>query len=151
MTAVVLSAIAAGALTGLTDTASQAIKDAYSGLKSLLSRKYSGVDVSGVERRPNSDAKKQSLAEDLEDAGVGGDSELAAAAVAVLEAIQRHDPQAVIGVDVKGLTAATLSISDVASAGDGVRVTNSTIQGDAHIAGVRSGFSEPPGPSHTRS
>ncbi|MGW4247839.1 hypothetical protein ACWELQ_35750, partial [Nocardia sp. NPDC004722] len=87
VTAAVVAAITAGALAGAKETATQLVKDAYGALKNVISRKYGNVDVSGVERRPNSDAKKQSLAEDLEDAGVAGDSELAAAAAAVLEAV----------------------------------------------------------------
>ncbi|WP_157117586.1 hypothetical protein [Nocardia vaccinii] len=84
VTAAVVAAISTGALAGAKDSASQPMKDAYGGLKSLISRKYRGVDVSGVERRPNSKAKQESLAEDLEDAGACGDSELAEAAKAVL-------------------------------------------------------------------
>ncbi|MGW4123056.1 hypothetical protein [Nocardia sp. NPDC004711] len=140
VTAAVVAAIAAGAAAGVKDTAVQVVKDAYAGLKSLLSRKYQNVDVSGVERKPDSETKKASLAEDLEDAGAAGDAELAAAAAALLEAVRRHAPHAVVGVDVDDLTAAALDISDVRSTGDGVRVKNSRIDGPAKISGVRSGF-----------
>ncbi|WP_282779147.1 MULTISPECIES: hypothetical protein [unclassified Nocardia] len=151
VTAVVVSAIAAGAVAGVSETASQAVKDAYTGLKNLLSGKYRDVDVTAVERKPNSAAKRESLAEDLEDAGVGGDSELAEAAVAVLEAVQQHAPRVVVGVDVKNLVAAALEVADVRSTGDGVRVEDGTIGGDVRIHGVQAGISEPPDPRNARS
>ncbi|KIA61357.1 hypothetical protein [Nocardia vulneris] len=151
VTAAVVAAIAAGALAGATDTATELVKDAYAGLKSAISRKYRDVDVTGVERRPDSEAKRESLAEDLEDAGAGGDSELAVAAAAVLDAVRQHAPQAVVGVDVNGLVATALEISDIESTGDGVRLVDSTIAGEAKISGVRAGFQGPPDPTVTRS
>ncbi|WP_051165176.1 hypothetical protein [Nocardia testacea] len=150
VTAVVVSAIAAGALAGVSDTAAQAIKDTYAGLKNLISRKYSDVDVSGLERKPESEKKKDSLAEDLEDAGAAGDAELGSAAAAVLEMVQQHAPQAVVGVDVAGLVSAALTIADVVSTGDGVRVSDSTIEGATEIRGIRAGFTGSPGPSSAR-
>ncbi|NKY60928.1 hypothetical protein [Nocardia flavorosea] len=149
VTAVVVSAIAAGAAAGVSDTAAQVVKDAYLGLKDLISRNYRGVDVSGVERKPESESKQASLAEDLDDAGAAGDAELGAAAVAVLQAVQQHHPQ-VVGADVSGLVAAVLEISDIASAGDGVRVTGSEIAGTVKISGVRAGFPEAPDPGTAR-
>ncbi|MFD3427265.1 hypothetical protein [Nocardia fluminea] len=151
VTAVVVSAIAAGAGAGTGDTAAQVIKDAYTGLKNLISRKFGDVDVAGLERKPDSDSKRASLAEDLEDAGAAGDTELAAAAAVLLETVRKHAPAVVVGVDVSGLVAAAVTISDVASTGDGVRVADSTISGDAKISGVRAGFNESPAPSTARS
>lgn len=146
VTAAVVAAVAAGAAAGMKDTVAQGVKDAYAELKSLISHKYKDVDVSGVERKPDSEPKKASLAEDLEDAGAAGDAGLAAAAKVLLEAVQEHSPQVVVGVDVDGLVAAVLDISDVRSTGDGVRVTNSRIDGEAKISGVQAGFSEPTDP-----
>ncbi|MFQ6394940.1 hypothetical protein ACLMAJ_15930 [Nocardia sp. KC 131] len=150
VTAVVVSAIAAGAVAGVADTATQAVKDAYAGLKNLISGKYRDVDVTAVERRPESEAKKESLAEDLEDAGAAGDTELAAAAAALLEAVQHHHPHVVVGVDVRDLVAAALEISDIKSTGDGVRVTGTTIAGEAKISGVEAGGPGSPDPTTAR-
>ncbi|MFD3510076.1 hypothetical protein [Nocardia sp. NPDC058666] len=69
VTALVVSAIAAGSVEGVSDTAGQAVKDAYAWLKNVISRKYTNVDVSALERRPESESKQTSLAEDLEVAG----------------------------------------------------------------------------------
>src|SRR5690349_23355356 len=50
---VVVSALAAGAATGLTDTVATAVKDAYAGLKRLLTRRYEDVDLAPVEKKPD--------------------------------------------------------------------------------------------------
>ncbi|MFC8383777.1 hypothetical protein [Nocardia sp. NPDC057272] len=150
VTAAVVSAIAAGAVAGVGETATQAVKDAYAGLKNLICRKYPGVNVSGLERKPDSEKKKASLAEDLADVGADGDIELGTAAAAVLEAVRAYAPQVVTGVDVSGLVAAALTISDVASTGHGVQISGSEISGHAQISGVRAGFAEPPDPSTAR-
>ncbi|WP_433563210.1 hypothetical protein ACQP1O_38415 [Nocardia sp. CA-151230] len=151
VTAVVVSALAAGAAAGMKDTATQAVKDAYSELKKLISHKYGDVDVTALERRPDSAHKKESLAEDLEDAGADKDPELVAAAAAVLQAVERHAPHVVIGVDVKDLVATALEVVDVKSSGDGVRIENGSIAGDVRIHGVQAGILAPPDPDSTRS
>ncbi|MGO4614707.1 hypothetical protein AB4305_00015 [Nocardia sp. 2YAB30] len=150
MTAAVVTAISAGAGAGVKDTVAQVVKDAYAGLKSVISRKYKDVDVSGVERKPSSERKKASLAEDLEDAGAAGDAELAAAAVAVLEALQQHAPHVVVGAEVRYHIAEALKITDIDSTGDGVRVTGGTISGPTEISGIRAGFQAPPDPTTAR-
>ncbi|MFD3427261.1 hypothetical protein [Nocardia fluminea] len=150
VTAVVVSAIAAGAVAGMGDTATQVVKDAYTGLKSLLSRKYADVDVSLVEKKPDSSSKQQSLAEDLDEAGAAGDPELGQAAAAVLEAVREHAPQVVVGLDIENLVAEALKVTDVASVGDGVRVRNSTISGPAEFSNVRAGIVLSPGPTTAR-
>jgi len=50
------------------------------------------MDVTAVENRPESPAKRDSLAEDLQDAGAGGDAEVAAAAQRVLASVADHVP-----------------------------------------------------------
>jgi hypothetical protein len=65
----ILSALAVGASTGFTETAGQAVKDAYTGLKALLRRKLGG-------ERPT----EQRLTE----AGVDNDEEIIRAAQRVL-------------------------------------------------------------------
>ncbi|MGW6123115.1 hypothetical protein ACWFRF_29020 [Nocardia sp. NPDC055165] len=150
VTAVVVSAIAAGAVAGVGDTATQVVKDAYAGLKSLLSRKYAAVDVSAVEKKPDSQPKKDSLAEDLDEAGAAGDPELGHAAAVVLEAVREYSPHVVVGLDIDNLVAEALKVTNINSAGDGVRVRNSTITGAAEFSGVRAGFTESPGPTTAR-
>ena len=113
----VVTAVALGAAAGLTDTATQAVKDAYAGLKASLTRRR--VDVSGVERKPDSDTQRAALAETLADAG-DVDAEVVAAARAVTEAVAAHAPAAApaIGVDLQRVRAGFLRIAAVEAAGD---------------------------------
>src|SRR6185503_8315154 len=55
------------------------------------------MDVTAVENRPESPAKRDSLAEDLQDAGAGGDAEVVAAAQRVLAAVANHVPGGRVG------------------------------------------------------
>jgi hypothetical protein len=143
VTVAVASAIAAGAATGLNETVAQAIRDAYGALKRLITRR--GVDVSAVENKPASEAKRDSLAEDLEEAGAGADPELRAAAQALLAALREHAPQAgaAVGIDLKRVEGAALRIGTVESTGDGVKVEDGRFSGDVTIDQVRAGIRDP--------
>ena len=125
----IVAAVAAGALAGLKDTASTAVKDAYGKLKRLLSERH--VDVGAVERKPDSDIKRQSLAEDLADAAAGADDALLAAAQATIEAVKRHDPAAAtaLGIDIERVYAEFLRISRIKVTGGAVTLR------DLHTAG----------------
>lgn len=89
----IIAAITAGAAAALKDTASAAIKDAYSGLRLLVKRRLGGgatadAEVEGVERQPRPDASP--LKAQLEAAGAADDAELLRAARALLEKV---DPE----------------------------------------------------------
>jgi hypothetical protein len=84
----IIAALAAGAISGVKDTASQAVNDAYTGLKALLRRRFTGNQqaedaLEQAERQPGSD--QAILAEHLRAAGADGDEELIKAARALLE------------------------------------------------------------------
>lgn len=84
----IIAALAAGAAAGVKDTASQAVKDAYAGLKALLRSRFAGnrqaeAALGKVERQPESG--QALLAEHLRAAGADGDRELISAARALLE------------------------------------------------------------------
>ena len=68
----------------------------------------------------------------------------------MLEALREHAPQVVIGLDIDNLVAEALKVTDIVSAGDGVRVRNSTISGTAEFSKVRAGFVESPDPIMAR-
>ena len=85
----VLTAIL-GALTKLSDTA---VRDAYEGLKGMIRRKFGGDSaiadaVDGVEKKPDSEARKGLLKEELADGEVDRHPELLAAAKALIDAVQ---------------------------------------------------------------
>jgi hypothetical protein len=85
----VLTAIL-GALTKLSDTA---VRDAYEGLKGMIRRKFGGDSaiadaVDGVEKKPDSEARKGLLKEELADGEVDRHPDLLAAAKALIDAVQ---------------------------------------------------------------
>ena len=93
ITAAIVAALAAGATAGLTDTAKQAVADAFGGLKGLLQHRFgAGSEVAkaveGLEARPASDARKALLQEEVKAAGADHDAELLKAAQAVLNSLQ---------------------------------------------------------------
>jgi hypothetical protein len=84
----IIAALAAGAIAGVKDAAGEAVKDAYTGLKSLLRRRFAGnrqaeAALDEAERQPGSD--QALLAAHLREAGADGDEELIRAARALLE------------------------------------------------------------------
>lgn len=142
---VIVAAVAAGASAGLKDAAAAAVKDAYSALKRLIAEHYGHVDVEGIERRPDSDAKRRSLEEDLRGSGVDPNQAVLDAATRVLEEVKKHSPGtgAAIGIDLDHFHAASLRIRDVQASGTGVRVHEGTFTGDVDIQGVRAGGAPP--------
>jgi hypothetical protein len=155
---IVVAALAAGASAGLKDTVSAAIKDAYSGLKGILLKRFPGLDVSAVERMPGSKSKQDSLKEDLSEMGAvpGADSELLAAAERLIQAVKESAPESgpAVGVDLEDVWAAALKVDSVKSSGTGVRVRKSTFSGDIEIGHVEAGHSSggtgPPDPPTAR-
>ena len=83
----ILTALAAGAALGVKDTASAAVKDAYTGLKSLVRKRFTGREDGQVvlERYEKAPAKwEPMLAGELTGAGAAHDEALIAAAQLLL-------------------------------------------------------------------
>jgi len=123
------SAIASGAATALKDTAAQAIKDAYSAVKTFIAKRYSHVDPAVVEHDPESTARQGVLSEDLEKSGADRDGELRKLVDELLKAIQQNAPAAdrPAGLDVDALRAKLLTIGAV-NEGTGVRARTADIE-----------------------
>lgn len=138
---IIVTALAGGALAGLKPTAEAAVKDAYAGLKALIQRKYGSVDVTPIESKPDSEARRNVVVEDLQAAGAEHDAELLEAARALLELLKNRAPEtgSAIGVDLERVTAAALRIREVESEGTGVRVRDGQFTGDIEIGTVRAG------------
>src|SRR4249919_3165563 len=136
----VVTAVALGASAGLKDAATQAVKDAYAGLKALLTRRQ--VDVSGVERKPESDTQRAALIETLTDTADVVDDDLLAAARAVTEAVAADAAAAApaIGVDLERIRAEFLRIASVEATGTGIRVQDGDFSGGIDIGQVRAGL-----------
>jgi len=142
---VVVSAIALGAVAGLRDAATEAVKDAYAVLRRLVRDRYAEVDLGAVERRPDSAAKRESLTEDLIAEGAADDAEVLAAARTVLAAVREHESSAaeVVGVDLDEIEAAAVQIADVTSTQTGVKVRRAKVAGAIDIRGVQAGEGSP--------
>jgi hypothetical protein len=138
-----VTALAAGAAAALQSTVEQVVKDSYAALKALIQRKYTQVDVNQLEANPTSKNRRGVVEEELEAAGADKDSEVLQQAQVLLEAIQRHTPQAAaaIGVDLKDIEGAALAIRRVTASGTGVKVTGAKLSGDLTIEDVHAGGS----------
>jgi hypothetical protein len=94
-TITIMTAIVAGAAVASKDVAAQVVKDAYAGLKSLITGKFGDkADVEGaiqgVEKKPGSDSRLGVLREELEEAQVGQANEVIEQAKALLALIEQH-------------------------------------------------------------
>ena len=138
---IIISALASGAAAGLKPAAEKAIKDAYTGLKSMIQRKYSRVDLAPLENKPESRSKRESGAVDLTDAGATGDQELLDLAKALIDAVSKHDKATatVIGVDLEEVKAAYLNIKKITTSGIGVKVKKGEFEGGIDIGQVAAG------------
>ncbi len=137
----IVMALALGAAAGLKPTAEQAVKDAYGSLKEFLKRKYATVNVEVLEQSPDSEPRRAVVKEDLASANADTDAELLHKVKALLDTIQSQAPDtgAAIGVDLKDIKAASLTIADVIATGTGVKAENVETGGDITITGVRAG------------
>lgn len=89
----IIAAATSGAITAASDTTKKAIADAYSGLKSLITRKFGGDSpavkaVNEVEKDPASKGYQIVLAEKLESSRAAADPEIVSSAQALLELLK---------------------------------------------------------------
>ncbi|MBF6201888.1 hypothetical protein [Nocardia cyriacigeorgica] len=128
--AAVAAAVSTGALAGLTESAKLAVADAYTTFKSVLARKYPGIDVAMVEAKPDSTARQDVLEAELIEAGVSEDVELQRAAEHVLHVVHRYAPEApeLVGVKLARVSAGELEISRIRSTGGAIGVDARDVQ-----------------------
>ena len=138
---IIVTALVAGAAAGLRPMAEEAIKDAYAGIKALIQRKYGDVDLAALEKKPESEAKRASVTEDLSDAGAGDDAELLEQAKALLDTIKQYERQAAeaIGVDFEEVEAAYFKLKKVRATGTGVKVRKGKFSDGIEIGEVEAG------------
>ena len=145
---VIVSALALGAAAGLKGTAEQAVKDGYRTLKDLVTSKFSEVDLTQLEKAPESPARRAVVAEELDAAGALGDNQICQEAEALLRKIQKLAPQTAeaIGVDLGKIRTGTLTIKDVVASGTGVKAKEIEVIGDMTLEEIRAGQGgDPPG------
>ncbi len=118
----IVAALAAGASAGVTDAVSQAVKDAYAGLKALVLRRVKDQpagEVAVVEHEKDPDTWSAPLTKTLTTAGADRDPELITAAERLL---QLADPA--------GANAGNYTVN-IAATGDR-SIAAHTIHGGAH-------------------
>ena len=120
---------------------STAIKDAYAGLKRLLSRRQ--VDLSAIERNPKSTVQRDALRETLADSPDAVDQELLDAAEQLTDAVAADEPRAaeVVGVDLKDVRAGFIQVRSISSTGVGFRGAGLIVDGGLDIGDVQAGRS----------
>jgi hypothetical protein len=87
----ILTALVTGATASLKDTAGDAIKDAYNGLKTLIQRKFMGkptAEMALTEHEKKPDVWKAPLEEGLKETGTDQDQEVIAAAQKLMTLVQ---------------------------------------------------------------
>ena len=97
---IIMTAIVAGAAAASKEVGAQAVKEAYTGLKTLITRKFSSeADVeraiTSVEKRPESKNRQGVLKEELEAAQAAQDADILERASALLDLLKKHgeEPQ----------------------------------------------------------
>jgi hypothetical protein len=89
----IVAALAAGATAGIGDTASQAIKDAYGGLKALIKRRFAGnakAEETLADHEADPEAHAKPMEKQLKESGVAEDPSVIEAAQKLMELL---DPQ----------------------------------------------------------
>lgn len=144
ISATIATALALGASAALKSTAESAIKDAYAALKTLVKRRYAAETVDALEKKPQSDTRREAVKEDLDGSGAEQDVELLSCARQLMELVKQRAPEAMaeVGVSIEDVTASSVRISDVISSGGAVRVARTQVSGDIDISNIRSGIGE---------
>ncbi len=88
---IIMAALAAGAAAGATEVASQAVKDAYEGLKALVLQRLEGkpaAETALAEYEQDAETWEKPLQKSLVEAGADQEPEIVAAAQQVLQLVQ---------------------------------------------------------------
>jgi hypothetical protein len=137
--AFIVTAIVAGAAVAAKDTAAQAVKDAYEGLKTLIKRKFGGEPNAGdldaamrqVEKKPEDQSRQNVLKDELQAAKVDQDADVIKLAQALVEVVRQREPAAMqnVHVSVTGSGAAAVGPGAQAVGAGGVLVGGSNTGG----------------------
>src|SRR5438309_747986 len=85
--------IAAGASSALSETAAQAVKDAYNGVKAVLAHRLHSF--AGLDANPKSDANKKGVAEEMERTAANDDEDVINK-IKELQAALKAQPSAIL-------------------------------------------------------
>jgi hypothetical protein len=151
MLTVIAAALAFAAGEAVKTVVAEGVKDAYRAVKVFLAGKYSQVDLTQVEKSPESKARQAVLVEDLTSSGAAADPDFSPLAKRLVDAVaaemRKAGPQT--GVQLREFEAASLRINDVIASGAGVVAEKTKIAGHAEINGIRAGVTEDQNPKKT--
>jgi hypothetical protein len=93
ITTAIVAALSAGVISGITDTAKAAVNDSYNKLKDLLTKKHGASSevmqtVKKLETKPDSQGRKDMLAEEIAAVKAEQDDEIVAAAKHILTLVK---------------------------------------------------------------
>ena len=135
------NALVAGAAAGLKPTAEKAIADAYTGLKNLVAKKWTGrATLAQLEAAPAAPAAQEALKQDLEAQPVLADATTLRQAQELLKAVAAHDADAAreVGITITDLKAQTeIDIEGLMAQGGSIRVAALEAGGSIRIKDVR--------------
>ena len=127
---------------------SEGVKDAYRKTKEFLSRKYPQVDLTPVEKAPESKARQAVLVEDLTNSDAAADPDFSPLAKRLVDAVaaELRKTGGQTGVQLDDFEFASLRINDVIASGTGVLIKRGHITGHAEFTGIRAGVREDQSP-----
>ncbi len=141
----IVAAVTAGAVAASKDVASGAVKDAYNGLKTILTDTYKAAFFPSLEKNPDSKNARGSAAEEIEDSDAQKDAKVIEAAAKVIEEIEKHTALHSAleegGIVVKNLSSERSIILGKIKAERGVVVDNLKAGHDIKIDEITSGNS----------
>jgi hypothetical protein len=125
----VVDAFASGTVAAAKDSVTDAVKNAWDGLRTRLIGHYPDVSTTGVEKLPASITQRSALEESLVAAGAGSDVELITLAVKLAEVINADDPDAAktVGVDLSRINADEINIEAITASGGSTGVQASEV------------------------
>lgn len=137
----VAAALAAGAAAGAKGTAKQAVSDAYTALKGLITRRYGVIeaDVVAVENDPEEPHGLQLLARKLTEAGAADDREVRDAAEQLWRAVTAHAPAAADAAAVRLRHVKAGEDIDIKHIDGPVHVDHAAADGSIRISKVQGG------------
>jgi hypothetical protein len=138
-----------GAAKGATKVGEQAVIDAYAALKHIVLTSYGKAadlieSISGLEKKPDSQARRDTVAEELKQARALDDPTLLAAAEALLKAAEESGSRQTIGIDWQDVKAARVKIGQIRAreGAIGFRAARMEVIGEVEITGVDVGGSQ---------
>jgi hypothetical protein len=148
VTTAILGALVAGATAAASETASQAVKDAYAGLKRVLQDGYKMASMALLDKKPSEPSFQKAVEAELEgQPKAANDPAVLEHVKAVQEALKKEPPERLTawGVDVGRLKAAGDIIAErISGTGGGFRADEVESGGSVRFSDITGGTSGKP-------